>query len=222
MKRFKYILVLTIIFTSYIFSQVEENEIIDMDTVTRVDTVIVEQEGKKDFKNYDFYNDYLANLPKTNKSDNLKTNDDKLPTINDSTKIIIISAKLGYLVFWVNASVTLDIPIDYNFNFATKCFSFGILNPGGSNKYWKGLGLGIGVVTKKTDNVIIKYNMYPSLVVSDKDHGEKVGFGMNIGMDVILWKVLSVGLDVTSIGNKSGGSSIPPFPLLTVGLNIVY
>ena len=215
MKKFSFILILSFISTCYLFSQSEENEII------KVDTVVVKQQEKKDFKQYDFYNDYLPNLPKTNKSDNLKTNDDKLPTINDSTKITIISPELGFLLLWLNASVALDIPIDYNFNFVAKCFYFGAFDIGGGSEYWKGVGLGIGVVTKKTDNVIIKYNICPSLVVSDKDHGEKVGFGMNIGMDIILWKALSFGLDTTIIDKKGGGHYVGFMPLLTVGLNFI-
>jgi len=222
-KKFKilflevpFILILSIIFTGYLFSQTEGNETIKADTVINIDSVVVADpvngQKKKDFKKYDFYNDYLPSLPKTTKTN------DKL-TIDDSTKISIISAKLGFLLFWANASVTLDIPIGYKSNFAAKCFYFGALDPGGNSKYWKGLGLGLGIVTKKTDNVIIKYNMYPSLVVSDRDHGEKVGFAMNIGMDVILWKVLSVGLDVI-IFDKNGVGGFVPLP--TVGLNIVY
>jgi hypothetical protein len=41
MKKLHYILVLSLIFTAYLFSQTEENEIIKTDTVIKIDTIIV-------------------------------------------------------------------------------------------------------------------------------------------------------------------------------------
>jgi hypothetical protein len=88
MRRLHYILVLLFISASYLFSQNEGNELIRVDTVIIVDTVIVvkidtviieefvsdtttvetlagEQEKKVDVKKYDFYNDYLPYLKET-------------------------------------------------------------------------------------------------------------------------------------------------------------
>jgi len=58
-------------------------------------------------------------------------------------------------------------------------------------------------------------------VISDKDHGEKVGFGLNVGMDIILLKALSIGLETTIIDRKGGGDYLGFIPLLTVGLNFI-
>ena len=41
MRRFYYILILLFMFTIYLFSQSEGNELIKVDTVVRVDTVII-------------------------------------------------------------------------------------------------------------------------------------------------------------------------------------
>jgi hypothetical protein len=46
-------------------------------------------------------------------------------------------------------------------------------------------------------------------------HDKKVSPGFNVGIDLILWEVFSVGLDF--INFKRGFA-----PILTVGLNIVY
>jgi len=39
MERFNFILILSLIFTSYLFSQTEENEIIEMYTLTNANTI---------------------------------------------------------------------------------------------------------------------------------------------------------------------------------------
>jgi hypothetical protein len=196
MKRYYYILVLSIIFTAYLFSQTKENEIVKVDTyintdsvaVTKIDTTVVEV-------------DYL------------KTTDDTL-AIDDCKKTGIISARLGSLLFYFSGSVTWDIPITCNTNFAAKCFYSGGGDLGGSHsQVISGFGLGLGYVTKKTDNVIIRYNIYPSLGVVR--HNKAVKFGLNVGGDIILWKVFSIGLDFIAFDGT--------FVLLpTVGLNIVY
>ena len=113
MQRFSFILVLSIIFTGYLFSQSEENEIIEMYTLTKANTIVAtetdttifselvnEQEGQTDLSKYNFYNDYLADLKKTSfiHSDITDT-----LAINDCKKTGIISAKFGSLILLVNA-----------------------------------------------------------------------------------------------------------------------
>jgi hypothetical protein len=217
MKKFHYILVLSVIFTVYLFPQTEENETIKVDKVTRVDTIVVEQQEKKDFKQYDFYNDYLSNLQKTN---------DTL-VIDNSKKTLIFSARFGNLLLTFAGSITLDLidlPIIGNASFATKCFYVLGGDPGGSSMFAPGFGLGLGVYRySEIGNIIGKLNIYPSLSnVSFGLYGnKKVVLGLNTGYDIIFGEVFSIGIDIfifPFIEKKGYSNSI----LLTVGLNKVY
>jgi hypothetical protein len=212
MKKLHYILVLSIIFTGYLFSQTEENETIKVDTFTKVDTVVVEQQEKKDFEKYDFYNDYLSNLPKTNDT----------PAI-DSKKTGIFSARFGSVIANNAISFTLDIPIIDTINFAVKYFKVGLGFENGD--LISGFGLGLGYVASRSDNVILRFNIYPSLgfskgtyVINDRiKEKTDTRFGLNLGGDIILWKVFSVGLDFFTF-NKYYRNQRNNAVLFTVGL----
>jgi len=222
MKKFSFILILFFISTCYLFSQTEEDEIIEMYTVTnantititKTDTVIVaetinKQEEQTDLSKYNFYNDYLVDLKKT-----IFIHSDIADTlaVNDCKETGIISAKFGSLVLLVNAgSITWDILINCKTTIATKVFYGGIVF--GFHDIFSGFGLGLEYVSKKTNNVILRYNLYASLMNHYKQVGP--GPGINIGTDVILWKVFSVGLDVFVFKGYF-------LPFLTAGLNIIY
>ena len=229
MKRLYYILVLFFIFTGYLFPQVEENEKIEMYTLTKVNTIvaakadtitiakidttifaeIVNEEEKKDFIKYDFYNDYLAGLKKNSFIHSDIT--DAL-SVDDCKKTGIISARVGTIIVVGAVSVTWDVPISCKINFATKGFYGEHVVVESGNDVFSGFGIGLGYVAKRTNNVIIRFNIYSSLVYS---HDEKVVFGINVGTDVILWKVFSIGIDALFF---KGGF----IPLPTIGLNIIY
>jgi len=210
MKRFKYILILSIIFNAYLFSQVEKNEIINVDTVINIDTVVITKADtivveepintpKEKDENY-FYNHGLF----SNRTDDGKTDDCK--------KTGIISVKFGSLILVNVGSVALDIPINCNTNFAAR-YSYGAVLGNSHDDIFSGFGLGLGYMAKRTNNVIIRFNVYSSLTFI---HGnKKPGFGFSIAGDIILWKVFSIGLD--SFISTNG---FAPFP--TVGLNVVY
>ena len=218
-----YILFCFFIFTNYLFSQVEENEIINTDTIigynidsvvaTKIDTTIFSEpvneiEEKTDLSKYNFYNDYLADLKKTSliHSDIADT-----LAINDCKNIGIISAKFGSLILLVNAGfITWDILINCKTTIATKVFYGGTIFT--TDDIFSGFGLGVGYVPKKTGNVIIKGNIYVYAMYFDKRISYD-RFGINLGMDVI-WKVFSVGIDTFVF--KDGF-----LPLLTLGLNII-
>jgi hypothetical protein len=199
MKRYYYILFLSIVFTAYLFSQTEENEIVKIDTdinidsiaVTKTDTTVVEV-------------DYL------------KTTDDTL-AIDDCKKTGVISARVGSMLIGAIGSVTWDIPITCKTNFASKYFHGERSNTliDGNITVFSGFGLGAGSVSKRTGNVIIKQNIYAILMYSKKDEEERVRPGLNMGMDIILWKVFSIGLDCIFVPGDF-------LPLLTLGLNILY
>jgi hypothetical protein len=202
MKKYYYILLLSIIFTAYLFSQTEENEIVKVDTVIKIDTIIVikvdtivvakpvsKQEEKTNLSNY-IYHDTLA--------------------IDDCQKTGIISAKLGSLIFINIGSVTLDIPITCKLGFAAKGFyEIRSISPR------SGFGLGLGYVHKYvTDDIIIKGNViYPFLGLGVTKN--KTRFGLNVGGDIIFSNIFSVGLDFTAFEKQI-------LPFLTVGLNILY
>jgi len=176
MKIFYYILFLSLIFTDYLFSQSEKNEII------KVDTVVVEQQGKKDFKKYDFYNDYLASLPKIN---------DTL-AIENSKKISIISAKCEFSLYLLGGSVSWDVSlICDNTTFGFKCFvdREGL---GANRPIIPYFGSGLGYVTSKSDNIILKFNICPNLWLVNNYTSTK--FGLDLGGDIILWKRFSIGM----------------------------
>jgi hypothetical protein len=101
MTKIKCMLVLFIIFTGSLFSQDERNEILEEGAITlintavviEVDTVVIEESvsepGEKvDLSNYDFYNDYLDYIKKTNSMDD----------IGDTNVFIPKREKLGMLV----------------------------------------------------------------------------------------------------------------------------
>jgi hypothetical protein len=225
MKTLYYVLVLFIISTVYLFSQSEENEIIEMYTLTNANTLVAtetdttivsepvnEQEEQTDLSKYNFYNDYLADLQKTS----FIHSDDTL-AVNDCKKTGIISAKGGITIAdgtVVSAiSVAWDIPISCKINFATKYFygEYGnIMDAGG--EAFSGFGLGVGYVSKRTNNIILRHNIYIALL---NLHHKGFYLGINIGTDVILWKVFSVGMDASVFNGH-----FYLFP--TVGLNIVY
>jgi hypothetical protein len=191
MKRYYYILFLSLIFTAYLFSQTEENEIVKIDTyintdsvaVTKIDTTVVEV-------------DYL------------KTTDDTL-AIDDCKKTGVISARFGSLILINTGFVTWDIPISRKTTIVTKGF-YGIsgVDTGG---IFSGIGLGLGYVGRYvTNDIIIKGNICASLMYVDKKINNHPV--INLEIDIILWKVFSVGIELM------GGS----IPLPTIGLNIVY
>ena len=217
MKRFSFILVLSVILTGYLFSQSEENEIINTDTVIDIDSVIVaepvnEQEGKEDFIKYDFYNDYLADLKKTSF---INTDIADTLVINDCKSTGVVSAKFGSLIFLNVGFVTCDIPIDCKTNIVVNgLYGVGMGVDGGQYGVFSGFGLGLGFASKKTSNVIIRGNICPSLLYGNG----KTSFIINIGTDVILWKVFSIGLDFMFCPL----TTINVFPIPTIGLNVVY
>jgi len=191
MKR-KYFLVLFFIFTAYLFSQTEENKLISMDTIIRVDTVIVIKIDTV----------VVANLINEHKEE-----------IDDCQKIGIISVKAGSLIFINAGYVTWDVPITCKTTIAAKSFYGG----GGfeHGKIFSGFGLGIGFVSGPGD-IITKFNICPSLGFIHTYKKEKPLFGLNVSGDIILWKVFSIGLDII-VFNKDTGAILP-----TIGLNIVY
>jgi len=211
MKRFSFILVLSVILTDYLFSQVAENEIIKTDTatnidffvITKADTTVVEEPidiPKEKDENY-FYNHGLF----SNRTDDGKTDDCK--------KTGIISAKIGTIIAAATISVAWDIPINCKTNFATKYFysAYGG-NMEGGGEFLSGYGLGVGYVSKRTNNVILRHNIYIALV---NLHHKHFTLGINLGTDVILWKVFSVGVDAFVFKGHF-------YPIPTVGLNVVY
>jgi len=222
MKTLYYVLVLSIIFTGYLFSQSEENEIIEMYTLTKANTIVAtetdttifsehvnEQEGKEDFIKYNFYNDYLADLKKTSF---INTNIADTLAVNDCKKTGIISAKAECTLFFLGGSVTWNMPLRYysNITFASKCLL--VVEGGSGGGISTGFGLGLGYIAKRSDDVILRFNIYPSFMFT---HNEKFIFGIIAGTDVIIWNVFSVGIDAFVFSGH-----FYPFP--TVGLNIVY
>ena len=123
MKRIYCVFILLVISTGYLFPQNEENKIIKVDTVVRVDTVVVrkvdtvvikkpvnQSEEKKDFIQYDFYNDYLYSL---------KENSDDKKTIGifllEGGAMTAVGSRAGAVAPYI--SISLKAPISENFHF---------------------------------------------------------------------------------------------------------
>jgi hypothetical protein len=161
MKQLYYILFLFVIFTAYLFSQIEENKLIKKDTVIviKVDTVLVAE---------------LVNIV--------------AESINNCKETSVVSAKAGVGILAATLSATWDVPIGCNTNFVSKCFyglSIPKLDISRSNMpsfHFVNFGLGVGSVVKKTDNVIIKYNICPTLQFIK---GQNMKLGLNLGTDIM-------------------------------------
>jgi hypothetical protein len=196
MKRYNYILILYIIFTAYLFSQTEENKII-IDTVINIDSVMVSEpvneiEEKIDLKDY-LYKDYL------------EKNDSTDYTIE---KIGIISARVGTGYYIpIAVSITLDIPISgMEQNITFHCATFI-----GSHI----IGLGLGYVSKRTNNLIIKENVRLSYMYLFN----KPKFGLFIGTDILFKVYKPFYLSISMEGGFGSGTMIL---MISLGLNIVY
>ena len=130
MKRLHYMLVLFIIFTGCLFSQSEENKIIKVDTVIRVDTIIVRKtdtvvvkkllnksEEKKDFIQNDFYNDNLP-LLKGNSADKKTMGIFLL----EGGALVPTGHRAGSVASYI--SISLKAPISENLHFIPRCALF--------------------------------------------------------------------------------------------------
>ena len=222
MKKLNYILALLFIFTAYLFSQTEGSETIKVDTVVRIDTIQIEeadttvlevsvidtivvaepvnkQDEQTDLSKYNFYKDYLSSLqPK----DTLLLKDCKATNI--------ISARAGIGLFAVAFSTTYDTPISCNVNIAVKCFTGYVVNDfdrGGGIFF--NFGVGLAHVIRKTDNSMVKVNLCPTLMFV-----KGVKFGVNLGVDVIFAKIISISPEVLLC--SSG------YFMLSFGINKLY
>jgi hypothetical protein len=123
-------LVLFIIFTGCLFSQSEENKIIKVDTVIRVDTIIVKKidtvvikklvnksEEKKDFIQNDFYNDNLP-LLKGNSADKKTMGIFLL----EGGALVPTGHRAGSVASYI--SISLKAPISENLHFTPRCALF--------------------------------------------------------------------------------------------------
>ena len=241
MKRFSFILVLSIIFTGYLFSQseenklisqVEENEIIEMYTLTKANTIVAtetgttifsepanEQDEKKDFKKYDFYNDYLADLKKTSF---IHSDIEDTLAINECKETGIILVELFGNPSMVGLSATLDIPISCNINIASIC-SGAIGGVDGGSPVLLFLGAGVGYVFVKTDYFILRSRACLGLL---RDQGKDNGLidrpGLNLGADILFrvkFIALSIGPDFFV---PLKGRAIYKPANISFGLGIVY
>jgi len=221
MTKIKCLLVLFIIFTGYLFSQYERNEILEEDTitpantavVTEIDTVVIEEsvsepKEKKDLSNYDFYKDYLDYIKKTNSMDDTIL-------VNECKKTGMISAKAGIGFFMGTTSLSLDIPLDCN---KTIMFKYGRsgggMNDGNFESYF--FVVGSGVVTKRTENFIFKLNTCVGVMSNER---KTWGMGFTLGADM-LFKIykscyFSIGPDI----NAGYGGFVG---VISLGLNLVY
>ena len=138
MKNLPYILLLLSISTGYLFSQTEENEIIQRDTVIIVDTVIV---TRVDTIMLIEHNDTLAvKLSKTNP--------------------YVISANLGGGVLGIFTTAILSCPTSEVLSFVLK-YRIGALGFDTRSNLQDinlALGLGGGIIVKGTDGYISKIN----------------------------------------------------------------
>ena len=218
MTKLKCVLVFFIIFTGSLFSQDEGNEIIEEDTITLANTVVVtevdavvveesvsEPEEKIDLSYYDFYNDYLDYVKKTNSID-----DTILVNVCKSTGII--SGRIGVFLIGIAYSVALDIPIDCNNNITAKYITCigGIDGP----HRFSFLGVGLGHVATKTKYFILKLYVCPGLALDDKR-----GPGMSAGAD-ILFKIFEpcyISINPNFLAIPSGLAG-----MVSLGLNLVY
>ena len=210
MKTLYYVLVLFIISTGYLFSQSEENETIKVDTVIKKDTVVVEQQEKKDFKKNDFYNDYLHSLPKTNDTF----------AIDDNKKTGIISAKAECTFFFLGGSVIWNMPLRYysNITFASKCLLS--VEGGSDDGISTCFGLGLGYVNSESANTTLRVNIYPVLWTNyHKYTNNTFVYGLNLGGDIIFGNIFSIGLDAIGFKDHTDMAFIM---FLNMGLNIVY
>jgi hypothetical protein len=211
MKRYYYILVLSIILTAYLFSQTKENEIVKIDTVLKIDSIAVikvdtivvvelanEQEEKKEFKQYSGLYGLFSTY--------------------DCKKTVIISARIGVGLLAGAFSATLDIPVSFNTNIA----AIGAFGRGGMDggEYSIGFfGLGLGVEPTKTDYFIFKSRTCLGLISYDRNSKHIREPGLNLGIDV-LFRFKFIGLSISPDIFLS--QEIEWFPLLSVGLNIFY
>ena len=221
MQRFSFILVLSVIFTGYLFSQSEENEIIKTDTVVVIEPVD-EQKEKKDFKKNDFYNDYLSSLKKNN---SISLDTTTTFAIDDCKKIeplYIGSLKVGAILIFPVVSVGIDIPIYYRFNIAAEFSGVGWIS-GGVGWYY-GLGVGYTIVRTKCDNFILKLNTYISNIdVSLYVNPMTPTF--NIESDILfkMSKHTYISINIGSfVQYNSWKHHTTCLPHLSLGLNVVF
>ena len=211
MRKLYYILSLFFISTVYLFSQTEENEIIKIDTVIRVDTVTIikfdtvivieidtiiveepinEQEGKKEFIKKDFYNDYLSTITDTLKKDRG-----------------IASVRLG-IGGLIGFSLTWDSQIYNWLNYSSAAFLVARF----SDTVFA-YCFGLGIVPVRTKNSTLKFDIRPCLLFV-----KHFTFGTNLGID-FRYRAISLSLDISLApdGAKNGGIG-----LLSLGYNFKY
>jgi len=214
MKPLYYVLVLFIISTVYLFSQSEKNEII------RVDTVVIEQQEKKDFKKYDFYNDYLADLKKTGDTLAIKRNDMEIPYIS--------SVKIGAGLPFGIVSFGMDIPIYYRLSIVAElgCCVGGI--EGIFADLYYGLGLGYIAVRTRNDKFILKLNSYICKIshLSTEKGFDTDKLTFHIGSDILfkMSKHTYISFGVASFIVQSTWSwehKIYFVPQISLGLNVM-
>jgi len=234
-KKLQYILVLFLIFTCYLFPQ-NEREIIQVDTVVRMDTVvkiirvdtivvtridtvmvgkgISETEVSKDFIKYNFYNDYLRSL-----------SDTAIAKKEKKEGMSFVRAGLGPLALCL--SIGADLPIYSKINITSKyiyCF-FG--DPGGgSGKRASLLMLGLGHIAyrKQNNNFILRLNAgmctNPSHYVYPYEENK---IALNFGFDIVFFKIFSISSEFF-VSKKSFPQKyyLSAFPSISLGLNTVY
>jgi hypothetical protein len=198
MRTIHYILVLLFISTTYIFSQSEKNELKKVDTVivSRIDTVVITRVD-------------------TIIVDEFISIGDKV-VVDDCKKTGMISAKLGVGLFMGATSFSLDIPAGCNKTIIPK-----YINAGGgmndANFKRSFFGLGLGFVTKRTDNFICKLNMCAG-VMSDLDKRE-IGIGGGVGVDILFKIFKPCYFSISPDFNTGRYGSIG---VIFLGINIVY
>ena len=216
-KSFYILVVLFFISTAYLFPQIEENKIIEVDTIVRVDTFTIikfdtvmvdesanEKEEKKEFIKQDFYNDYLQSL---SVSDTTK----KLADTTDyrNKKIGMFSVRgVPYLPF----SLVLDIPINNIVNISSHLYSI----PGDGDIV---LGLGVAYLPIKTKNIIVKWNLRPSIIPARGIKGTIIG--SNVGIDFI-FKSISISWDRLVFVGKNRGQVSSNLTFPSFGINFKF
>ena len=229
MTKWYYVLILLFISTGYLFSQTEENKIVQIDTVVSVDTIQIEKadttmveesivdtvivgepisdpEEKKEFIKQDFYNDYLISLPDTInyliKKKPVDTTDYK------NKKMGLFSARMSGFGF-VSTSFVLDIPTNDNM---LNISSYLCFTAGNGDMV---LGLGIAYLPIKNKNFILKWDLRPSIIPG----GGGTIFGLNVGIDCIIFKFISISQDCLIFVGNHRGHIVPPL-MLSFGINL--
>ena len=198
MKKLNYSIALLFISTVYLFSQTEENKIIQVDTVIRVDTVIVnkpiEQVVSKD--DY-FYNYYLPSLKNKNDSDTLLLKKNEKLWIFLAEKGVASSDGHMLTLFSIKIPIFNDFHIIPKYSFYTDTYSnqyaFGFLmlgyyfTPYENNKNFVSeisAGLGISFLPFFSADVNLYYRFSEYALLSFGIYHYYLTFGCSLGLGI--------------------------------------